>query len=45
MLALLAANPSHTGRIVITVHCKNGSPETVAVDAPEPPRRWEELTP
>ena len=41
---LLAANPGHTGRVVITLHCKDGEAMTVAVDAPEVPKRWDELT-
>jgi VCBS repeat-containing protein len=42
--ALLAANAGRTGRIVITVHVKDGVAQTVAVDAPEVPRRWEDVT-
>ena len=41
---LMTENPNYTGRIVITVHCKDGKPETVAVDAPDVPRRFEEVT-
>ena len=40
---LLAANAGFTGRLAITVHVKDGEAMTVSVDAPEVPKRWEDV--